>query len=179
VTCSPDLTKDENGETEQRAYRKGGKREVAQRRGRGEGDVGDGSPMHRLTASYLARVGKVASVSDEGTDRGSRAGRVMRDARRRSEHVRQREAAHEGGDADLGGGEGLGFAGRADGREDEVDAGGDLIHVGFEEAARGDGGRAEADARRLWNGDRVVVRDGVLVAGDVGAIERLLGASCR
>ena len=47
------------------------------------------------------------------------------------EYVGQGEAAHEGGDADFGGGESIGFAGGADRWKYEMDAGGDLSHVGF------------------------------------------------
>src|SRR4051812_3027617 len=50
----------------------------------------------------------------------------------------------------------------------------DLLHLRFFHAARGDGGRADTDAARLHR--RIgVERDGVLVDGDAGVAERLLG----
>ena len=90
-----------------------------------------------------------------------------------SELVRQRESRGQREDARLGVGDRGGFIRGADGLEDGVDAGGDLVHVLGEQAAGGDGRSAEADAGGLEGGTRLE-RDGVLVTGDVGEIEGLL-----
>ena len=50
----------------------------------------------------------------------------------------------------------------------------DLAHLGFPESARGDGGRAQADAAGIQR--RIGVEgNGVLVDGDARAVESLLG----
>ena len=68
----------------------------------------------------------------------------------------------------------------ASSRSDErfVDQVGDLEHFFFFHPARGDGGRADADAAGFE--DRVGVEgNSVLVHGDAGAIENFLRLLCR
>ena len=55
-----------------------------------------------------------------------------------------------------------------------MDRGGDFFHVCFEQATRGDGGSAEADAGGLKRGARLV-GNGIFVERDVREIEGLLG----
>ena len=88
--------------------------------------------------------------------------------------VGQRMLFREGGDTAFDGCDGLVEAVGVDGFEHGIDAGGDLGHIGFHQTAAGHGGGAEADTGRL-EGRARLKRHGVFIAGDVSAVERLLG----
>ena len=59
-------------------------------------------------------------------------------------------------------------------RDDLIHPGGEPLHLGAAHAARGDRGRADAEARRIERLARIE-RDRVVVGDDAGAIERLGG----
>eukprot|EP01035_Chromulina_nebulosa_P032523 gene32523-43451_t len=88
-----------------------------------------------------------------------------------------REAGAEGGDAFADGGFDLAVAGLAilaQAVEHVGDHVADLAELGRAEAARGAGGGADADAAGLGRRERIV-GDAVLVAGDAGALQCLVG----